>query len=361
VRLFLERQHLGLVLTAALALHAYALKSADTDFAIFERAAQRFVAGEPLYRAEDTAAAEGEAWTDRSFKYAPAAAAFFVPLQSRLLFLFVSVLGLALAAHWAAQASGVERLQWLPLVLLAGHSHALFSLGQSDGLVLGLFAGSELARARSRWLAAALAACAVLLKLTFLWPVLLLAAVRREWRAAVMVPVLGLGLPLLRYGPAGALELHHAWLTLLSSTTPELLCRASNQGVWAMACHGPALPVAVLSAAALLLVLRLAVWRPPTELQLAATAVFMAALWSPLCWRSTLVCLLPAYCLIVSGRRPFAIAAGVVAAAAALPLYDVLGPAAFSWALGVRLYGVLALAAFMLAALATRSQFASKQ
>ncbi len=346
------RLHAGLLLTAALAVHAYLLKSQDTDFAIFERAAQRFVAGEPLYRAED-AVLDGSEWSDRTFKYTPAAAAFFVPFN-RLLFLVASVLALALAAHWAAAASGLKRLHWLPLVLLAGYSHALFSLGQSDALVLGLFAGSELARPKHRWLAATLAACAVLLKITFLLPVLLFVVVRRDARPVVLALALGLGLPLLRYGPAGALEQHRAWLSLLSQTTPELLCRPSNQGVWAMACSGPALPIALLSASALALALRALVWRPPSEFQLAATAVFIAALWSPLCWRSTLVCLLPSYTLALTARRPFAIAAAVLALAAAFPVYDVLGAAAFSEALRLRLFGVLALATFVLAAVGTR-------
>ncbi|MBL8953892.1 MAG: DUF2029 domain-containing protein [Myxococcaceae bacterium] len=357
MRGFVARHHVGLVLTAALALHAYALKSADTDFAIFERAAQRFIAGEALYRAAD--AESGTEWTDRTFKYPPAAAAFFVPLGHRGLFLLVSALALLVAAHWAAQASGAQRLHWLPLVLLASYSHALFSLGQSDGLVLGLFAASELARAKRPWLAAGLAAAAVLLKVTFVGPVLLVALVRRDGagvaRFGAMLLALGAGLPLLRYGPMGALEQHQAWLGLLSQTTPPLLCRASNQGVWAMACRGPAVVIATVSGVALLGVLW-AWWRKPTDFEVAATGTFMAALWSPLCWRSTLVCLLPAYFFIVTGRRPLNVVAGVAALAAAFPIYDVLGAGALDRALHLRLHGALALATFAFGALATRAR-----
>ncbi len=324
----MRRSHLAIcvALLSAVALHALVFKSQDTDYEIFVRAAERFLAGAPLYRESDVGTGEG--WTDRTFKYAPPAAAFFVPFLflGRGAFLLLCVAALGLTAYWASRET--QRSPLVPVLLLLPLAHHAFSLGQSDSLVLGLFAASELTRAKRPWLSAVLAASCIVLKVTFIVPVLAMIVLEKRrdaWRIAVAVALFCL-IPL-------SLTPYRDWLGLLAKTTPPLLCRPANQGVWAIFCD--ARPLVYLSALAFA---GAVLWRwRRSPFAIAAAATFCAALWSPLCWRSTLVCILPALFL---ARR----AALVPAALLALPLYDVFGPKALSFALEHRLYGLCALA-----------------
>lgn len=326
----MKRSHLAICVAVlfAVALHAFVFKSQETDYEIFVRAAERLLAGAPLY--PETDIGSGEGWTDRTFKYAPPAAAFFIPFLflGRGAFLLLSVAALALTAFWASRAT--QRSPLLPVLLLLPLAHHAFSLGQSDSIVLGLFAASELTRAKRPWLSAVLAAGCIVLKVTFIVPVLAMVVVEKRrdaWRVLVALVAFGL-VPF-------SLTPYRDWLTLLSKTTPPLICRPANQGVWAIFCD--ARPLVYLSAVAFA---GAVLWRwRRSPFGVAAAATFFAALWSPLCWRSTLVCILPALFL---ARR----AALVPAALLAIPLYDVFGPKALSFALEHRLFGLCALAFF---------------
>ena len=374
---------------ALLALHAFVYKSADTDYAIFARAGTRFVEGSALYRADDAAPSDGSGWSDRTFKYTPASAAFFVPFGAlpagagRMLYLLLSVAALVVAALWATRESGITKHAWLPLVLFLPLAHHQFSLGQTDALVLGLFAASELTLKKRPWASAVLAAMAVLLKVTFVVPLLVVVLARRGENAVRQLAALGLlgaVLPL-RYGVEGAVTLHREWLSLLGKTTRELLCRPANQGVWGIVCEYVTPPPGLLFHAVVVATAALfafAVWRmrghspalngpltpalSPTRgegarFPLAAAAISFAALWSPLCWRSTLTCMLPAYFLAVAAlagpRRQVAGCAVCAAVLAGLPLYDLAGPRVFESALQLRAFGVAALLCVVLATAAS--------
>lgn len=279
------------------------------DFAVFHRAAGRFLAGEPLYRLSDG---------HFCFKYSPAAAALLAPLgalparTAQNLFSVASAVALVAFLRFAARMPGAPRKAW---AVAAGVLYALplythmFFLGQSDALLLALAVASESVAQRRPALSGALWAVTVLFKppMAILG---LVAAASREWRrlawAGATTAAL-LAASLLRYGPSSALAQLGAWRGLLAATTPGLLCDIQNQSAYALACslggdpaHGRTfyMIVAVVgggAAIALGAAVALCARRDATRTRpiAFASALYLAALLSPLGWRVNLLAALP--------------------------------------------------------------------
>jgi Glycosyltransferase family 87 len=284
------------------------------DFPVFHTAGARFVEGSALYRDSD-----GE----MPFKYAPFVAPLFVPFASLPMRRAAAIWNVAamVALAWAARAAlgtlrdadeaqsafafTPEGALWAGAILL----HPLFfelSRGQADLFVLAAVVGAATFADKRPWLAGALAATAVGLKLPAALVVLYLVRFR-HWRAlgAAAVAVAALqSVVLLRYGFAATSALHHGWRHVLSATTPEIVIM-STQG-WIPLVLGAtglparfgmlAIPMAGAAAVALVLLLR----RAARATWFAALALAMAGL-SPLCWNPNYVLAWPA--LVVTFNR----------------------------------------------------------
>jgi hypothetical protein len=293
----------------ALAAHGATLAVAGrgSDFAIYVRAAGRFLRGEALYPASDGP------WF---FKYAPAAAWLFAPFAALPLRIATalwnvgSVVLLWLSARAVARSPGAALPAAAPLVAaLALAAPLLLELrfGQVDLVLLALLVFAMELAPRRPWLAGLLAALAILIKLPALL-VLVPFALKRNFRALAAVPIaaLLLCLPLpVRYGAAGTASAIADWSQTLARSTPPWMLGHNPQGLptGLLALLTPA--GAVPSPAAMawaqigaLVIFALLLWLVRRhEPALAALVCAGAALLSPLCWRANLVLELPLFML----------------------------------------------------------------
>lgn len=320
----------------ALAAHGATLAAAGrgSDFAIYVRAAGRFLRGGPLYPASDGP------WI---FKYAPAAAWLFIPFAALPLRLATtvwnvgSVFLLWLSARNFARRAGAALPAAAPLLATLALAPSLLlelRYGQIDLVLLALMVFALELAPRRPWLAGLLAALAILLKPPALL-VLVPFALKRNARALASVPVSAalLCLPLLaRYGASGTAGAFADWAQALARTTPPWALGHNPQGLptglLAIVMPPGAIPspfamaAAQIGALAIFALLLLRVRR--SEQRLAALACAGAALLSPLCWRANLVLELP-LCILATrtraGRAALAafLAVGLVINEAVLP------------------------------------------
>jgi hypothetical protein len=363
-------------LTVAMALQSWWVHARKRgDFRVFYEAAHRFAAGEQLYRASD-----GE----YPFKYAPVAAAPFLPLAvlpealATLVWVLLAAAALVAFMRWSAAALAAEEplsTHLAVVVLLAPYSVHLLAMGQTDSVLLWLVAASAALAPRRPWLSGLLWAAATLFKPPFLILVPL-ALLAREWRriAAFGAGIAaGLLLPALRYGWQGNLELLVAWRQILDATTPPLLCGPQNQSAFAVACTylvepaaGRSFQLAALAVggvvAAPMLLSSLAIARRDRTAGFRAgleSALYLSAFLSPLGWRTNLVAAAPLlYRLVQAARRGSASAPRGIAAATLASLFlvqrlnwEVVGPDRFYWLLAHRHYGLSMAAAAVIALL----------
>lgn len=307
----------GLAAIALLAaLHTVAIRQ-GVDFAIYHLSGARILAGEPLYRLDDSMA----------WKYTPPAAFFFAPLSllpmrvAYFLFALATVIGFFRVARWALAKSQAPRAAHWVLLCLAPHILQVLSYGQVEGLLLWLMVESEELAERRPVVSGLIWAAACLLKPPYL--VFALAALAfRQWRrigALAAGTSLGLVLSVLRYGGFSewtAFRAHH------HATVPEMLCGPSNQSVFALVCafvtpreSASFLPAVALLAAAVLGLFAFAVMRQPEpqRARFLATggSLYLVAFLSPLGWWTNLVGTLPLlYLLAVQLHRPTTIIYG---------------------------------------------------
>lgn len=347
----------------ALALQSWWVETRlGADFDVFHLAAHRAVAAQPLYHIEEL----------YHYKYSPAFALLISPLAAlprpaaALVWNLLSALALASFSTWGARRFGRDApftSQLAVFVLALPFSIHLLRLGQADALMLWLASRSEDGAERHPAWSGALWAAAVLGKLPFL-VLLPLALLNGQWRRLAWFTAflaVGLVLPAVRYGVAGALAETGAWHGVLAAAAPEALCNRENQSVWAIACTYLAQPpgtaylawVAVLGGGAVLAgaLSALAAWRrdPATgRLAALALALWLSAFLSPQGWRTNLVGAIPAlFMLLTAVRDPGAgrvrIFGGILLAGVFLVQrlnYEVVGPQAFFWLLAHQQFGV---------------------
>jgi hypothetical protein len=313
-------------LLALLALHAWIFKN-GADLRVFELAGSRALHGEELYRPDEA----------MPFKYTPIAALLLSPFSllphkaSHLLWNALSVLAILRLMCWSSGGRMPLRPSLLVLALQALFIHRLFALGQIDALLLWLMVESEI-RVERPLISGLLWALACLFKPPFLI-FLLVAAAFRQWKRIGALAAFG-ALGLL----AGWRELP-AFCELLAVTTQPMLCGdPENQGIVGIACHyfGSA-QAAIVPAAAIAFALlsrkRLAV----------ASCFFLSAFFSPLCWETNLIALIPLAYVVAQARFIWARATLFAAIAVNLLNYDLLGRDLFFRVLEYRHYGLAAL------------------
>lgn len=356
---------------ALLALHTWAYKSQE-DFRVFHTAGARFLGGEPLYRDSDGL---------MPFKYAPVVALLFSPLgllperAASLVWLLASCAMLwrfvRLGARLFGGGASPGREALVVLLVLPFLRHH-FAVGQCDLALFWLSAESLALAPRRPWLSGALLAWVCLVKppfLLFLGTAVLLLQGRRVAGFAVGL-VLGLAASALRYGFEGNLAQLARWRTLLSQSTPDMLCAVDNESAWGMACAWVAPPgqptfLAAVAVGSLLVVgafaaaiLRLRRERTGEAVALLhAAAFYLTAFLSPLGWRTALLGLVPLLIILLQRRpaltppwlRALALAVPLGNALAGMLLYDVAGREAFLFYLGHKVMAALALATALLA------------
>jgi hypothetical protein len=344
------------VLLALAGVNAAAVRT--NDFQVFHTAGARALRGEPLYRAEDGRL---------PFMYAPVVGLLRAPVgalplrAAKAAWVLASALAVFLffreAARLAAPPPTASASLLTPFLLLPYVWH-LFSLGQIDGFLLAAMAVSERLASRRPVVSALLWALALLTKppyLVFL-PVALLA---REWPRLLalvgwLLALTACALPL--WGFAGL----QSWWALLWQSTPDLLCSAQNQSLWALACrYAPAGRFASLSTVGLgtLALVGLAAWAAraaPSSARATGTAAALAAtaLVSPLGWWTNFIALAPLVDGLVGSVtravrrsvRLWAAAALLGLASVAVLTAELISREAFVWWLQQRHYGLAGLA-----------------
>ncbi len=304
-------------LAVAVVDQAFANTRSGIDFAVFVRAARRFVAGEDLYQLADG---------HYAYKYLPPAALAFVPLTVlpervawaawNLLSAGALVRLMRFSAEAREPAPGVLGHLLVLLLIMPFYAH-LFFLGQCDAVLLGLVVESERRSERRPALSGALLAAAMLFKPPFAL-VGALALARHQGRRLGAAAAAGLGLlvlPALRYGVTGEVRQLREWRALLEVSTPGLLCDPQNQSAFAVACSylASSLQAARLAAAGLGLAATAAVaatgWMiARRDRALGVFAAFAGALWlvaflSPLGWRTNLLGMIPLFYLALALAR----------------------------------------------------------
>ena len=324
-------------------LYALRFRGELRDFEVYWTAAERALAAEPLYRAEDG---------HYQFKYLPAfavvtSAMSLVPMTvAKAGWYGISVvLMLALLAVSLRLLPERRRPTWFILTVMVVamgkfYGHEL-ELGQVNLLFAVLIVLAILALRQDRpAMAAALCVCAVIVKP---YAVLFLPwiAWRGGWRAAVSASVgmvIVFAIPLGLYGLGGTVDLHRAWWqTVTTSTAPNLL-NPDNVSVAALAAKwigigGQASVVAGAISILLLAVAALVIVRGSrvkhAEALEGALILTLVPLLSPQGWDYVFLVATPAIALIANYHRELPnaqrIVTWVAVLAIGLAIYDVLG------------------------------------
>lgn len=358
----------ALLLALAL-MNAAAVRT--NDFQVFHTAGARALRGESLYRTEDGRF---------PFKYAPVVGLLLAPVGAlplrvaKAAWVLASALAVFLFLREAARLASpppTECLHLLAFLLLFPYVWHLFSLGQIDGFLLAGIALSERWANRRPILSGLLWALAVLTKPPYL-VFLLVAVLAREWPRLLALGgwLLALTLAALPMWGLGALQ---SWWALLGQSTPDLLCSAQNQSLWAMACRyvpggmGATVATVALGTLALAAVACWAAWAAPANARGTGTSAALAAtaLVSPLGWWTNFLALAPlVYGLLGSAtlgrtRGMRLLAAGTLLGLAAVGVLtaELISRDAFVWWLRQRHYGLAGLACALVGLAARPSSY----
>jgi hypothetical protein len=349
------------VAALAAALYLGRISSEMVDFDVYRSAAERVLAAESLYQAEDG---------HYAFKYLPAFAFAMTPFAlvhpdtARAIWYAFSV-GLLLAfLRWSVSALPARRrpdrvLTWLAFLFMAKfYAHELL-LGQANLLLGALLVASLLAAQIDQpRVAAILIALAAFVKpyalLLLPWLVVSHGAAAGAIGAAVLAA--GLLLPALVYGWGGNLALLGEWRhAVLASTVPNLT-GADNVSLAAMWAKwlGPgatASTLALLTAVAALGVVA-AIWlrrramREPDYLEV-ALLMLLIPLLSPQGWDYVLLLATPAVICVLDRWRdvtvPWRVFTGAALGLMGLTFFDVLGRALYARFMALSVITVCAL------------------
>ena len=343
---------LGILIGAALVLviaaaYVTRIRTGMSDFEVYYRTGQRFVAGESLYQTADG---------HYMFKYLPSSGAVYVPfallpMEAAKAAWFTIIVGafalvVVLSASLVAVPSGNVVL--VAVVILTKYLLHELRLGQINTVILLLNILAIRALARTPPAQATSGAAAGLATAIKPYAALTIAylLVKRQWRAfgvAVATVVLAQAVPMLTYGVSGTANELQLWRTTLSASTPVLLTNSDAISVLAFCTKwigDPSLAslvaLAVLGVLALvfLAVILRGANTPEAAVLEGAMLLTLTPLVSPLGWDYNFLMALPAVMLVVGHRAAFPKAAQVVLMAnfalIALVLYDTLGRQAYA-------------------------------
>ena len=345
----------------AIAVYDARIRREMIDFTIWQRAVERGLHGEALYRLEDG---------HYQFKYFPGFVLMMAPFglvdqdTGKWLWFATSVGLLVVLLRWSITALPGRRLpRWVlatcTVILMAKfYAHELL-LGQTNLLLGALLLAALLAVRRDQpVVAGGLVGLAVFVKpyALILVPWLFVA---RGWRAAAMaaaVVATGLLLPATIYGWNGNLDLLRGWFhTVTDSTTPNLVGN-DNVSIAAMWTKwlGPgslASSLAVLTVVATVVLVILA-WRrrravvAPDYLEW-ALLMLLVPLISPQGWDYVLLLATPAVVLIVDRwpelTPPWRWGLGIALALMGLTMFDIMGRTLYGQFMALSLVSVCAL------------------
>jgi hypothetical protein len=309
---------MAVVLVVASAYGLVRFKRAElVDFAVPRTAAVRFIAHEPLYRADDG---------HYQYKYLPAFAQFMVPftwvskevgqatwftLTAVMSFWFVRLSLVALPDRRLS----AKVLVWLTVLLTGKFFVKELAFGQFNLPVGLLLIGAVIAAQRGRGLMAGAAIAAGVFVKPYALVLVPWLARRFGWRPFVpfaLVTVAGLLLPAVTYGWEGNLTLLHEWYRTVTDTTGPNLLSADNisfASMWAKWIGpGPQASalalgsvVSVMAAGGAVMFLRRQV-AEPNYLEAAYFCVLIPLL-SPQGWDYVLLLGLPGYMCLVDRWR----------------------------------------------------------
>lgn len=333
----------ALFVTLAAVLFMTRIRTEMVDFGVYRTAAGRALAAEPLYRADDG---------HYQFKYLPAFAFAMAP--------FAAIDREAAQAIWFALSAGLltafvrwsvrglpERRRSEPL--LAGlavlfmakfYAHEL-TLGQTNILLGCLLAGALLAvQIDQPVVAGALIGAAAFVKpyALILLPWLAFTYGLSAALASGVVLVLGLLLPIVRYGWSGNLQLLADWYRTVSASTVPNLTSADNVSLAAMWAKwlGPGGLAAGMTALSSLgaLAIVATVWlrrlrvSSPDYLEFALLMILIP-LVSPQGWDYVLLLATPAVVLLMDRWQEttigWRVASGLTLAVMSFTLFDLMG------------------------------------
>jgi len=333
------------------------------DFDVYRTAANRALAGEPLYRAEDG---------HFRFKYLPAFALAMAPFAlvdregAKVIWFALSAGLLTAFVRWSVRALPERRrservLLWLTVLFMAKfYAHEL-TLGQTNILLGALLVGSLLAvQVDQPYLAGVLIGVAAFIKpyALLLLPWLGFTYGGGAVLCAVSVLVAGLVLPALVYGWSGNVDQLVGWFTTVTGTTEGTLLGADNvslASMWAkwIGIGAPATALAtVTTGAALGLVATVWVRRRevanPDYLEF-ALLLLLIPLLSPQGWDYVLLLGTPAVVCLLDRwsdvSREWKIATAVSLVLMGLTIFDVMGRTFYARFMAMSIVSVAALGA----------------
>jgi hypothetical protein len=351
----------GLLLVAAAAVLVPRALHKMPDFEVYWHAGRRFIAAEPLYRAEDG---------HYQNKYLPIFAALVAPLallplmQAKAIWLCLSIavvvglvaLSLRLLPHRDLSAGVI--VSCTVLAMLKFYAHEL-SLGQCNALMAlcivvafgCLFSGRPVLAAWPLALAVVIKPYAVIVL-----PYLLIK--NRFETSAVFLALIAaaLVLPAVIYGGSGNRELLENWLQTVSQSTPGNLLNPDAVSIWAMyakwfgpgsLAFGLAVATIVAIAGGLVAVVRAGSGVPHAEYLEMAVLLTLIPLCSPQGWDYGLLMATPAVMLLVSEFRRYPPQMRVVVVATlmiiGLSVFDLMGRRAYAAFMSVSAITVCAL------------------
>ena len=350
-----------LVIAAAIYQSRIAREMADFD--VYRTAANRALAGEPLYREEDG---------HFRFKYLPAFALAMAPFAlvdregAKVIWFALSAGLLTAFVRWSVRALPERRrsepvLLWLTVLFMAKfYAHEL-TLGQTNILLGVLLVGSLLAvQVDQPYVAGVLIGAAAFIKpyALLLLPWLGFTYGPAAALCAASVLVAGLVLPALVYGWSGNVDQLVSWFTTVSGTTEGTLLGADNVSLAAMwakwiGIGAPATALAtVTTGAALGLVATVWVRRRdianPDYLEF-ALLLLLIPLLSPQGWDYVLLLGTPAVVCLLDRwsevSREWKVATAVSLVLMGLTIFDVMGRTLYAQFMATSIVSVAALGA----------------
>ena len=335
---------LVLVISAA---YITRIRTGMSDFEVYHRTGQRFIAGESLYQTSDG---------HYMFKYLPSSGAVYVPFallpmdaaKAAWFTMIVGTFALVVSLSASLVAAPSSSVVIVAVLILAKYLLHELRLGQINTLILllNIVAIRALVRTPPAQASAGIATGLATAIKPYAALTVAYLLVKRQWRAfglAIATMVLAQAVPMLTYGVSGTLSELRLWRTTLSASTPVLLTNSDAISVLAFCTKwlgDPAL--ASMVALALLSVLALVFFavilggrnEPDAAVLEGAMLLTLTPLVSPLGWDYNFLMALPAIMLLVGHRSAFPTAARVVLMAnlamIALVLYDTLGRQAYA-------------------------------
>jgi uncharacterized membrane protein len=332
-----------------------------SDFEVYWNAGTRFVAAEPLYRAEDG---------HFQHKYLPMFAGLIAPLAllpltpAKTIWFYASI---AVVVGFLAISLSLLPYRRLPaqvlllctvLGMLKFYAHEL-NLGQCNAIMaLCVVVGFACSRRGRPALAGALLALAVVIKpypAVFL-PYLLVKRRFVTLGVFLALVILSLLLPAMIYGTEGNRLLLQGWMRTLSQTTSGNLLNQDNVSIWAMCARcfgvgplafGLALATLLMMAAGVLALLQLGSELPGAEYLEMAVLLLVIPLATPQGWDYELLLATPAVMLLVNEFPDLPLAMRLLSGAAimtmALSVFDLMGRRAYAAFMSVSAITVCAL------------------